>query len=58
MLSFNKLDLFRANSELFVDNMIRMFDPDKTGYVKFTELLLTFSMAMRGTGKISTVYSI
>ena len=55
MLSFNKLDLFRANSELFVDNMIRMFDPDKTGYVKFTELLLTFSMAMRGTGKISTV---
>ncbi len=33
-----------------MENMIRMFDPDKTGYVKFSELLLTFSMAMRGSG--------
>jgi hypothetical protein len=39
-----------VNGELFVENMIRMFDPDKTGYVKFSELLLTFSMAMRGSG--------
>jgi hypothetical protein len=42
---------FRANSELFVDNMIRMFDPEQKGFVKFSELLLTFSMAMRGSGK-------
>jgi len=28
-----------------------MFDPEQKGFVKFSELLLTFSMAMRGSGK-------
>jgi hypothetical protein len=45
------LCLIRCNCEIVAENIARLFDPDRTGYVNFTELLLTFSMSMRGTGE-------
>jgi hypothetical protein len=33
-----------------VENIARLFDPEKTGFIPFTELLLAFSMSMRGSG--------
>jgi hypothetical protein len=40
----------RADSELVLDNIFRIFDPDETGSVRFNELLMAFSMSMRGSG--------
>jgi len=42
---------FRADSELVLDNIFRIFDPDETGSVRFNELLMAFSMSMRGSGQ-------
>ncbi len=41
----------RADSELVLDNIFRIFDPDETGSVRFNELLMAFSMSMRGSGE-------
>ncbi|XP_023336831.1 recoverin [Eurytemora carolleeae] len=39
----------RCNDELVIENIFRIFDPDKTGSVSFNELLMAFSMSMRGS---------
>jgi hypothetical protein len=44
------MHFFRANSGIVVENIARLFDPEKTGFIPFTELLLAFSMSMRGSG--------
>ena len=35
-----------------IDNIFRIFDPDLTGSIRFNELLIAFSMSMRGTGEL------
>ena len=32
--------------------MFRIFDPGYNGSIRFTDLLIAFSMSMKGTGKI------
>lgn len=34
------------------DNLFRVFDQDMSGTVRFHELLLAFSMSMRGSGMV------
>ena len=43
--------LFRSNPELVTENLYMVFDPMDTGVVGFNELLMAFSMSMKGTGK-------
>ena len=42
----------RGVPDLFVDNIFRIFDPGYNGFIRFTDLLIAFSMSMKGTGKI------
>lgn len=37
---------------MFIENMFRIFDPSYNGNIRFTDLLIAFSMSMKGTGKI------
>ena len=37
---------------MVVDNIFRIFDPHLSGSIRFTELLIAFSMSMKGSGEI------
>ena len=47
----------RGVPDLFVDNIFRIFDPGYNGFIRFTDLLIAFSMSMKGTGKIKILSS-
>ena len=40
----------RGVPDLFIDNIFRIFDPGYNGFIRFTDLLIAFSMSMKGTG--------
>ena len=40
---------------MFIENIFRIFDPSYNGHIRFTDLLIAFSMSMKGTGKIQAV---
>lgn len=37
--------------DLFIENIFRVFDPRYNGAIRFTDLLIAFSMSMKGTGE-------
>ena len=37
--------------DLFIENIFRVFDPRYNGFIRFTDLLIAFSMSMKGTGE-------
>lgn len=39
--------------DLFIENIFRVFDPRYNGFIRFTDLLIAFSMSMKGTGPCS-----
>ena len=39
----------RCNAELVIGNLFKVFDPDNSGSVVPTELLVAFSMSMKGS---------
>ena len=39
--------------DLFIENIFRVFDPRYNGFIRFTDLLIAFSMSMKGTGLCS-----
>ena len=39
----------RCNAEVVIGNLFKLFDPDNSGSVVPTELLVAFSMSMKGT---------
>ena len=41
--------------DLFIENIFRVFDPRYNGAIRFTDLLIAFSMSMKGTGECSAV---
>ena len=43
------LPLFRCNAEVVIANLFKVFDPENTGSVVPTELLVAFSMSMKGS---------
>ena len=40
----------RADAEVVISNLFKVFDTENTGVVVPTELLIAFSMSMKGTG--------
>ena len=40
----------RGVPDLFIENIFRIFDPRYNGYIRFTDLLIAFSMSMKGSG--------
>ena len=49
-LRYSKHSTFRSSSHLVVENIFRIFDPCRTESIRFTDLLIAFSMSMKGTG--------
>ena len=45
----------RGVPDLFIDNIFRIFDPGYNGFIRFTDLLIAFSMSMKGTGNLKLV---
>ena len=45
------LSRFRKHSDKIAEHILAKFDPDKTGSVRFEELLLAFCLCMAGSGK-------
>ena len=45
----SSFDLFRCNAEVVIGNLFKVFDPENTGSVVPTELLVAFSMSMKGS---------
>ena len=43
------MPLFRCNAEVVIANLFKVFDPENTGSVVPTELLVAFSMSMKGS---------
>ena len=43
----------RSSSHLVVENVFRIFDPCRTDSIRFTDLLIAFSMSMKGSGAVS-----
>ena len=41
---------FRSDHEMVTENIYIIFDPEESGLVGFDQLLLAFSMSMKGTG--------
>ena len=41
----------RSSNDLVVENIFRIFDPYRTESIRFTDLLIAFSMSMKGSGK-------
>ena len=41
--------LVRCNAEVVIGNLFKVFDPENTGSVVPTELLVAFSMSMKGS---------
>ena len=39
----------RCNAEVVIGNLFKVFDPDNSGSVVPTELLVAFSMSMKGS---------
>ena len=49
-----KITFPRGNlPDLFIENIFRVFDPRYNGFIRFTDLLIAFSMSMKGTGLCS-----
>ena len=42
----------RSSSHLVVENVFRIFDPCRTDSIRFTDLLIAFSMSMKGSGTV------
>ena len=42
---------FRSDHEMVTENIYIIFDPEESGLVGFDQLLLAFSMSMKGTGR-------
>ena len=40
----------RGVPDLFIENIFRIFDPRYNGFIRFTDLLIAFSMSMKGSG--------
>ena len=40
----------RGVPDLFIENIFRIFDPQYNGFIRFTDLLIAFSMSMKGSG--------
>ena len=40
---------FRCNAEVVIGNLFKVFDPENSGSVVPTELLVAFSMSMKGS---------
>ena len=43
------LKSYRCNAEVVIGNLFKVFDPDNSGSVVPTELLVAFSMSMKGS---------
>ncbi|XP_023343792.1 neuronal calcium sensor 2 [Eurytemora carolleeae] len=41
----------RCRPETVIDNFFKIFDPCRTGFIRFTDLLIVFSMSMRGSAE-------
>ena len=54
MLGNKNIDIFSCRSvpEVVVENIFRIFDPQLSGSIRFTDLLIAFSMSMKGSGEI------
>lgn len=48
--------MIRSNLEIVTENIQRIFDPLRTGVIGFNELLLAFSMSMRGSGVVIKLF--
>ena len=44
--------LSRCNADVVMANIFKVFDPENSGVVVPTELLVAFSMSMKGTGAL------
>ena len=44
--------------EVVLDNIFRIFDPNLSGCIRFTDLLIAFSMSMKGTGESQRHYAV